>query len=416
MTFTKTGGWYKSEVEIDKNAYTIQLNRENKKGFNSLLVYASITDDAEHAVIKRYGGDSPANLLINLTNLDHVTKIALYSRTEVTGAKMEVLNVGGGGQPQPLVPPTADKNYLYFQAEEAGSKISFITPSSKSISLQYSTDGVTWNTWNCVTATGFKYYDMITLTNRGDYVFFRGNNNAMGGSSVSTIDQSVRFTMVGKIASGGNIMSLLDSSVQKSNITSQYCFINLFINCASLTTAPSLPATSLATYCYQGMFQGCTSLTTAPSLPVTTLYDNCYNSMFQDCTSLTTAPSLPATTLAANCYQYMFKGCTSLTTAPSLPATTLKNYCYSNMFQGCTSLTTAPSLPATTLASNCYYGMFQSCTVLNSVTVGATSWNSSYSSSWLNGVAATGTFTKPASTTIISGNSGIPSGWTVVNV
>ena len=45
--------------------------------------------------------------------------------------------------------------------------------------------------------------------------------------------------------------------------------------------------------------------------------------MFENCTSLTTAPTLPATTLALACYVGMFKGCSSLTTTPSLPATTL---------------------------------------------------------------------------------------------
>ena len=34
--------------------------------------------------------------------------------------------------------------------------------------------------------------------------------------------------------------------------------------------------------------------------------------MFYGCTSLTTAPSLPATTLANNCYMNMFYGCRSL--------------------------------------------------------------------------------------------------------
>ena len=34
--------------------------------------------------------------------------------------------------------------------------------------------------------------------------------------------------------------------------------------------------------------------------------------MFKCCTSLTTAPVLPATTLAEGCYQGMFEGCTSL--------------------------------------------------------------------------------------------------------
>ena len=36
--------------------------------------------------------------------------------------------------------------------------------------------------------------------------------------------------------------------------------------------------------------------------------------MFEGCTSLTTAPELPATTLASNCYYSMFKGCTNLNT------------------------------------------------------------------------------------------------------
>ena len=34
--------------------------------------------------------------------------------------------------------------------------------------------------------------------------------------------------------------------------------------------------------------------------------------MFSDCTSLTTAPELPATTLANFCYYNMFNNCTSL--------------------------------------------------------------------------------------------------------
>jgi hypothetical protein len=91
--------------------------------------------------------------------------------------------------------------------------------------------------------------------------------------------------------------------------------------------------------------------------------------MFDNCTSLTTAPELPATTLANSCYQNMFDNCTSLTTAPELPATTLVYGCYYCMFYGCTSLTTAPVLPATTLAENCYYNMFYSCSELSNVDI-----------------------------------------------
>ena len=83
--------------------------------------------------------------------------------------------------------------------------------------------------------------------------------------------------------------------------------------------------------------------------------------MFYNCKSLTTAPKLPATTLADGCYSEMLSGCTSLTKAPELPATTLTAGCYSNMFDGCTSLTKAPELPATRLANICYYGMFSDC-------------------------------------------------------
>ena len=60
----------------------------------------------------------------------------------------------------------------------------------------------------------------------------------------------------------------------------------MFRNCSSLTKAPSLPATTLASYCYRGMFYGCTGLTTAPSLPATKLAYECYRLMFSGCTAL----------------------------------------------------------------------------------------------------------------------------------
>ena len=143
-----------------------------------------------------------------------------------------------------------------------------------------------------------------------------------------------------------------------------YCYNSMFLGCTELTTAPALPATTLAEGCYKQMFYNCSGLTSAPALPATTLYASCYNSMFYGCTSLTAVPILPATTLADRCYQSMFSGCTGLTTALILPATTLAERCYQSMFSGCTGLTTAPILPATTLAERCYESMFMSCTQL----------------------------------------------------
>ena len=143
--------------------------------------------------------------------------------------------------------------------------------------------------------------------------------------------------MTGKISASENIQYLLDKTGELLSV-SDYCYFSMFDGCTSLTTAPELPATTLAYACYAGMFMNCTSLTTAPALPATTLANYCYLSMFYGCSSLTTAPSLPATTLANSCYYAMFYGCSSLTTAPSLPATTLDVDCYNSMFRGCTNL------------------------------------------------------------------------------
>ena len=61
----------------------------------------------------------------------------------------------------------------------------------------------------------------------------------------------------------------------------------MFSGCSSLTQAPALPATTLATYCYYNMFGGCTSLIQAPALPATTLADVCYEDMFYSCDKVT---------------------------------------------------------------------------------------------------------------------------------
>ena len=195
------------------------------------------------------------------------------------------------------------------------------------------------------------------------------------------------------------------------------CYAYMFYECNSLTTVPELPATTLKEACYCGMFYGCTSLTTAPELPATTLANYCYEDMFSVCTSLTTAPELPATALAYGCYKNMFQNCTSLTTAPELPATTLVDRCYENMFKSCANLTTAPELRAMNLSYECYRCMFQYCSNLNYIKCIAKTGIGTNSStvSWVYGIQTnSGTFVKhPDATNWTTGNSGIPTNWTV---
>ena len=195
------------------------------------------------------------------------------------------------------------------------------------------------------------------------------------------------------------------------------CYRAMFYHCAGLTTAPKLPATTLAKECYYQMFQSCTSLTTAPELPATTMAEACYGYMFWDCDGLTAAPELPALTLAKDCYQGTLRDCDGLTTAPELPATTLAEGCYAEMFYESDGLTTAPILPATTLVKRCYSYMFNDCKKLDNITMLATDISApNCLNVWVSGVASTGTFTKAAAmTSLTTGVSGIPEGWTVKN-
>ena len=251
-------------------------------------------------------------------------------------------------------------NYLTFTAEEDGSTFVIINKNGNNPDVQYSLDG--GKNWYAL-AEG----DILTLVNKGDAALLRGNNPE--GFS-KEYDKYSSFTMTGKIAASGSVMSLIDGTGETLVVPADYCFYSLFEGCTSLTQAPELPATTLAVCCYNGMFEGCTSLTQAPELPATTLADACYTYMFRGCTRLTQVPELPATTLAVGCYKLMFSGCTSLTQAPELPATTLADGCYNGMFSGCTSLTQAPELPAMTLPAGsnfengCYGGMFEGCTSL----------------------------------------------------
>ena len=249
-------------------------------------------------------------------------------------------------------PPAA---YLTFRSEDSSEFTLAVQNGSKNWdgTLYYSTDAKTWSVWNGSTA----------ISSDEGVLYLRGTQNTRitGSYSVSCI---WLLTKEKRIQCNGNIENLLDFEIVEAGEHPQmeaYCYYNMFYGCTSLTSAPELPATTLAYGCYGYMFYGCTSLTSAPELPATTLASNCYEGMFWGCTSLTRAPELPATTLADYCYNHMFSVCTSLMSAPTLPATTLSSLCYGYMFCDCTSLTSAPELPATTLAYGCYGYMFARC-------------------------------------------------------
>ena len=86
------------------------------------------------------------------------------------------------------------------------------------------------------------------------------------------------------------------------------------------------------------------------------------------------------------------------------------------MFSGCTSLTWVPVLPATTLVDDCYSYMFFYCPNIKSIKCLAANPSDTALESWVEYVSTTGTFTKLAGVDWPIGDSGIPSGWTVVEI
>lgn len=248
--------------------------------------------------------------------------------------------------------------YFDFSNTEGTGREVNISPKDYNINFEYSFDRVNWTSWrrgNNIVVDGH------------NKVWLRGNNNALGKSS----GNQTKFTPIASsvnVAVGGNIMSLLYGG----NFTGKE------------TTFPTTGG-----YEFQGLFTDCQYLRDASGL------------------------ILPALTLNAHCYHDMFLR-TSLVIAPTiLPATKLAQYCYTSMFNTCSNLETAPILPAEHLVNNCYQYMFWGVKITY-IKCLATNPSTSYSGSWFAAVYTTGTFVKKAGTSWPTGQSGIPSGWTVV--
>ena len=124
-------------------------------------------------------------------------------------------------------------------------------------------------------------------------------------------------------------------------------------------------------------------------------------------------------------FSLLFNGNTVLEDASELllPATTLVQRCYQAMFGetynsgACVSLVKGPTLPDAVRGDGDVTSMFSGCTSLNEVRCFFTTPEPVYGEyDWLTNVSSTGTFYKKAGVTWRTGSSGIPSGWTVVEV
>ena len=292
---------------------------------------------------------------------------------DVTVAEWGTDKIEGGKAEEyiPYVTFTAKDPQTFKMIEYEGYKIS---------GLEYSVNNGDWTTLEAGTG--------VTFGGTNGNLRLRGTN--LNGTSVLHQYSTITFTDRNvPVACTGDIRTLLDWNNYATVNTENAMFIKLFENCSVLTSAPELPATSLADNCYYCMFSGCTNLKSAPKLPAPTLTTCCYNYMFSGCTNLKTAPELPAEVLANQCYDGMFSGCTNLKTAPKLPAKGSQWLCYAGMFSGCTNLKSA-ELSIEFLKRDCCSQMFYNCTNLSSVTMLAPSTEitssglSYYLDYWLN--------------------------------
>lgn len=325
--------------------------------------------------------------LFKFTKISELTCASLHGRNFVVqsakwdkgAAQLQLLDVG-------KVLPQMQYNWLNFEMPNGGDITLTRNGNPTAVVLEYSLDGgSTWTEW-------IEAGNVRTLTlAAGGRVWLRNQSAASTGFSTSETDY-YNFAFTDTAYAYGDTRSLLCSRPFNAVLT-DYVFVFLFSYCFSLTTAPELPAMSLADQCYAYMFLGCFSLTTAPELPAVSLKKGCYKSMFESCMSLTTAPELPAMSLADQCYLMMYDSCIALITAPVLPAMTLVDSCYYAMFSGCTSLNDVTMLATDISATNCLQN-------------------------WLSNVAATGTLhTDSRLTGIPTGSpSGIPTGWKRVDV
>lgn len=268
-----------------------------------------------------------------------------------------------------------------FEADGEQTVSITVVGTAPTITMQYSYDGVTWNAW-----------DLSALQFGGSTkVYIRG----VGNTTFATNDSNNTFTFGtdSYVYVSGIAESLLDGENEVLQYSISYTFRCLFKDQIALREADRLRFEAMS------------------------ISEACYISMFANCSNLLFTPELPATNLSTNSYRVMFQNCKSLIKGPSiLPATIIRDWSYSYMFKGCTSLVNAPELPAETLSKSCYYQMFYGCKSLKTIRCRAKVTASSATVYWLSDASPSGTFYGHSEYGWFSGVSGIPSGWTFVEL
>ena len=265
------------------------------------------------------------------------------------------------------------RQYLTFVALEAGTftlTIPSQIPTSYISEVSFSLDG--GETWNRTQNIDDQQVVVTTPTiASGGKVQWKGLGVRMSREYNS--NPSV-FSSTGRFNVSGNLRSLLyNGDFMSIKALSWYTFCSLFKGSKVVSAANLvIPSTE--------------EISTSANL------GGWLQAIFQDCASLVVAPPLGHIKLYNGIFGNSFRNCTSLVVAPDLPQPILYGSCYANMFNGCTSLKSIRMLATDVSAANCL-------------------------TNWVTYVPSGGTFYKSAQmTSLPSGVSGIPAGWTVIDV
>lgn len=338
----------------------------------------------------------------------------------IGGKEVQKIEIGGKTAYEK---PSAGPDYFYIENTYAGSNTLTLTstlsgvpsPSDYSQTVQYSKDRTNWTTIT------FDIQTPYTISmDQGEKVYFRNDYGKFNYNDRSGNGYFTSFTCSQSNNAGGNLNSLLDYT-NIDNVTLPIgAFFNLLSQNSTLVDASDIVITHtvLNEFSHAEIFKYCTSLTGVPDMShITTLAYASLNGCFNHCTSLVTPPDFNSlvTTGERSGLSWTFHDCSSLSRTPLFQnLTTVGHFGLNQCFVNCTSLTAGADISSvTSLNTRGLDRMYLGCSSLSSaVTPTLSSWNTSNSTMWLDGVAATGTLYNNCSVTIPTGTNGIPSGWT----
>lgn len=268
----------------------------------------------------------------------------------------------------PESPVPTEYQGLCFKALEPNSSVQLTSQGTPTnvISLQTSTDGVSWSAYTPGTS--------IPLDNVGDKVYFAATEGIENTSFFTNDYNYFHFAGTGKHSASGILQSVLKHDCTQRAVPQNGCAY-LFCKDSALVDASEL------------------------DIYATSLTHSSYNCLFRECTNLLSGPAELSTDLLSGTYAYsgLFYGCSNLVKAPVI------TNIFANMATG---------------VDRTFNAAFYGCPKLAELEVHFTTWtNTTFQfNDWMEYVASTGTFKCPAALPDEYGSRRIPYNWTRVNI